>query len=267
MVRWGAALAIALLAALAVALWSAQRSTHAARTEAAALRDELETLRGELDTARERNLELDGQLTWLRGELDRIASAPAQPAAEPAPAESVELTDDEAQPSEELFFDEQALTEGGVPAAEIARLRESFDASEMALIELRNQAMREGWLRTGRYWNELRELRMGLREEIGDDAFDLMLYATGRSNRVIVTDVLRGSPGEQAGLQAGDVILSYAGQRIFKAPELQQATSSGRPGERVAMYVLRDGREERFFIPRGPVGTKLKAGRLLPQSR
>ena len=41
---------------------------------------------------------------------------------------------------------------------EVERLREIFDASEMEIIDLSHQAMREGWLRSGRYIELEREI-------------------------------------------------------------------------------------------------------------
>ncbi len=65
---------------------------------------------------------------------------------------------------------------------------------------------------------------------------------------VLVSSVVKGSPAEQAGLRAGDVLLAYDGQplRVRYAEELPEANRLllGTPqGASVALTYLRDGRE------------------------
>ena len=93
-----------------------------------------------------------------------------------------------------------------------------------------------------------------LREELGDADYDRYLYATGQSNRVRVAEVIETSPGAQAGLQAGDVVLSYGGERVFNFRELIALTSAGEPGEMVAVELVRDGSTTQVYLPRGPIG-------------
>lgn len=59
----------------------------------------------------------------------------------------------------------------------------------MQRIELDDQARREGWGNTPRYWAELGDLADGaetVRSEFGDDAYDRYLFAGGRPNRLWV---------------------------------------------------------------------------------
>ncbi len=270
--RWRLPVAIvAGLALLAVWVWVWSRNGDARPELPAAGQDaEIETLRSALEAERDRNRELAAQVEWLRLQLEALArsEAPqlsgdnaAQPEAEP------ETPAGPPKPDEKLWFDEDLLLAGGVPSHEAERLREIFDASEMEIIDLRHDAMREGWLRSGRYMKEMRDLRAGLREEIGDESFDLLLYATGRKNRVSISDVLGDSPGERAGFQPGDVVLSYDGKRIFKTTELQRATTQGRLGDSVVVEVLRGGERIRLYPARGPMGFRLKPTRQMPRTR
>jgi hypothetical protein len=160
--------------------------------------------------------------------------------------------------AERPWFDADALESHGVQPAEVDRLRESFDASEMALLDLEDRARREGWYDEPLYRQSLRDLRQGLRAELGDDRFDLLLFATGRHNRVVVSDLLDGSPAQRAGIRPGDEILSYADRRVFKGMELKRATTQGRAGERVEVVVLRDGERVRLWLPRGPLGIRMR---------
>lgn len=161
-------------------------------------------------------------------------------------------------------FAEDQLVARGLPASEASRLRERYDQQELSELELRNRAMREGWLGRPRYDLELRALREKLRAEVGDDDYDRMLWAAGRSNRVAVAGVLSGSPAEAAGLQVGDVVISYAGHGIFDGNELIQATVHADPGGHSRLVVLRNGEETSFDVPNGALGMRLKPERLAP---
>jgi hypothetical protein len=93
-----------------------------------------------------------------------------------------------------------------------------------------------------------------LRQEIGDDEYERYLTALGRSTKVGVFNVIPSSPAEQAGLRAGDEIVSYAGQRVFDMRELNDLTVEGTPGQSVVLDVQRDGQNVQLVIPRGPIG-------------
>jgi hypothetical protein len=218
---------------------------EAARLEVATLRQALAEERGERES-------LEAELERVRQELDELAwrdQEPAPDAAEQSGAEGA---------AGRPWFDAEALARHGVQPAEVDALRESFDASELALLQLEDEARREGWYDEPRYRERLRDMRLGLRADLGDDRFDLLLFATGRHNRVVVSDLLAGSPAEQAGIRAGDEILSYAERRIFRPWELKHATTEGRPGERVEIVVRREGSRERLWIPRGPLGIRMR---------
>ena len=63
--------------------------------------------------------------------------------------------------------------------------------------------------------------------EIGDDAYDRMLYAHGRVNRVAVRDIMQNSSAGQYGLQANDRVYEYDGQRVFTGQELNDLVTQG----------------------------------------
>lgn len=266
---------VAGLALLAAGVWVWSRNDDAppavpAAPPAVDQDAELESLRAALEAERERSRELAAQVEWLRLQLEELArsEAPRPGGGGTAQREAErETAAGEQKADEKLWFDTGLLLANGVPSHEVERLREIFDASEMEIIDLRHQATREGWLRSGRYMRELHDLRAGLREEIGDESFDLLLYATGRNNRVLIADVLRDSPGDRAGFRPGDVVLSYDGRRIFKTTGLQRATTQGRLGDGVVVEVLRGGEVIRLYPARGPMGFRLKPTRQMPRTR
>jgi hypothetical protein len=149
-------------------------------------------------------------------------------------------------------------------ADDIIRRKNDIDLKKL---ELRDRATREQYLGTNRYNRELNALTaedVSLREELGDTAYDKYLYASGQNNRVRVTSVMNGSQAEIAGVQNGDIILSYDDQNLFDWSELQQATTQGERGEYVNVNIERDGQTLNLWVPRGPLGVRLGAARLEP---
>jgi serine protease Do len=60
---------------------------------------------------------------------------------------------------------------------------------------------------------------------------------------VVVTDVLAGAPAAQAGLQAQDVILSLAGEKVVDMDDLRSRVAATAPGTKVELNVLRGDKE------------------------
>lgn len=149
-------------------------------------------------------------------------------------------------------------------AADIVRRKNEIDLQKL---ELRDRAIREGYLGTSRYRSELNTLQerdFSLRDEIGDDAYDRYLFTTGQNNRVNIASVMQGSAADQAGLKSSDVILNYADTQLFSWNELQGATTRGVRGEYVNVTVMRDGQIINLWLPRGPLGVRLSSTRLQP---
>src|SRR3990172_9147035 len=59
---------------------------------------------------------------------------------------------------------------------------------------------------------------------------------------VVVVGLVRGGPAHQAGLQPGDVLVSINGKKITEAREALLIISGHKPGSRVKMEVLREGK-------------------------
>lgn len=138
---------------------------------------------------------------------------------------------------------------------------------ELERLNLRDEAVRDGWMGSDRYreaLNALSEESVSLREEIGDSAWDRYLYLTGEENRVAVSMVIPGSAAEAAGLQPGDLIESYGGVQPFAYKELRQATTEGEKGELVAIRIRRGERLIDAWVPRGPLGVRLGMTRAEP---
>lgn len=93
-----------------------------------------------------------------------------------------------------------------------------------------------------------------LRAEIGDTEYEQYLEANGRSTSVTVGSVLESSPGQRAGLQSGDEIVAYGGQRVFSYGELSEQTMVTGAGRSVVVDIVRDGVPMQVVIESGPIG-------------
>ncbi|MCG7869145.1 MAG: PDZ domain-containing protein, partial [Candidatus Thiodiazotropha taylori] len=151
-----------------------------------------------------------------------------------------------------------------VTVEEIVRRRNELDLKRL---ELRDTAIRGGYIDTERYRDELNELLaqdISIREEFGDDVYDRFLYNNGQSNRIRIDSVMMSSAAEQAGFKPGDMIMDYDEQRLFDYTDLQQATTQGTRDEYVSVTVERDGEQMMLWIPRGPMGVRLTNTRINP---
>ncbi|MEW8500258.1 MAG: PDZ domain-containing protein [Candidatus Thiodiazotropha taylori] len=163
-------------------------------------------------------------------------------------------------------FTENLLSAGvdSVTVEEIVRRRSELDLKRL---ELRDTAIRGGYIDTERYRDELNELLaqdISIREEFGDDVYDRFLYNNGQSNRIRIDSVMMSSAAEQAGFKPGDMIMDYDEQRLFDYTDLQQATTQGTRDEYVSVTVERDGEQMMLWIPRGPMGVRLTNTRIDP---
>ena len=67
----------------------------------------------------------------------------------------------------------------------------------------------------------------------------------------IVATVAPDGPAEEAGLEPGDVIVAYAGEPVESPLDLQGRVSATRPGTRVDVDVIRDGRRSALDVTIG----------------
>jgi S1-C subfamily serine protease len=66
---------------------------------------------------------------------------------------------------------------------------------------------------------------------------------------VVIAGVMPGSPGEQAGLKQGDLVLSADGIEIHERKALYEAINRHRPGERVHLQIMRNNQVQNLEIP------------------
>ncbi len=176
-------------------------------------------------------------------------------------------TTPEAVHTNEPVFDEDALRAAGLSMTMVKQTRERFEQLEMDRLFLRDRAVREGWMGTARYGSEAEKLegrKQDINNSLGDDGYDAYLYATNQPNRVVLRELLQGSPAKAAGFLPGDIVRSYDRKRLFATSDLQKATVGGRAGESVAVEILRNGQTMTLYIARGPFGVYLDADSAKP---
>jgi len=144
------------------------------------------------------------------------------------------------------------LLEAGFPPDQAQWIAQRESELRMEALYAQYEATREG--ESFGPFTGWRDGREELRAELGEADYARYLEVTGRSTSVGVDRVLPSSPGEAAGLQPGDEILAYAGERVFGIADLNRLTLDGEPGQPVALDVLRDGQQIQLYVPRGPIG-------------
>jgi serine protease Do len=68
---------------------------------------------------------------------------------------------------------------------------------------------------------------------------------------VLISDVVKGSPAEKAGLMRGDVILRFNGKEIENAHKLSQLAAATPPGTQTKIDLLRNGQEKTISLKLG----------------
>lgn len=65
---------------------------------------------------------------------------------------------------------------------------------------------------------------------------------------VYISEIVPGGAAEEAGMKAGDVIVSFEGKKTDTAAELQEQIGRKRPGDRVRVTVKRNNRKQEYDI-------------------
>ena len=224
-----------------------------------------------IETDAEKILRLENEIISLR---DRVAILEENTLVYSEPVTEQEVTQQGSGDSEKktAIFKElsvEALTSVGVSEDIAEAIMRRSSEQEYQKLQLRDRAIREGYMNKPEYYRQLRELnanKISLRSEVGDETYDRYLYNTGQNNRVQVSSVMQGSPSELAGIKASDIVLSYGNQKIIHYGDIREVTSQGSLNEYVTVNVLRDGEVLSFMLPRGPMGIRLQATRSDPGS-
>ncbi len=78
---------------------------------------------------------------------------------------------------------------------------------------------------------------------------------------VLIADVSKDSPADKAGLKDGDVIIKLNGKKVKNSTQLRNDIASTRPGTKVKLTILRDGKEKEITVELGKLEPeKIAAG-------
>ena len=221
----------------------------------------------------QRLAQAEQEQVWLAGRVSVLEAVIGKPGTFPdtgtgIPAAETNEDTEPAAPVQTFRTSVEALIATGIPTEQAALIQSRLDEYDLKQLYMKDRASREGWLNTARYRKEQRQAKNAYRElrpEIGDDAYDRMLYALGRVNRVAVRDIMQNSSAEQYDLRTNDRIIEYDGQRVFTGQELNDlVTQGGDAGALVLVRVQRDEQQLDFYLPRGPIGIRLAPSRELP---
>jgi len=114
-----------------------------------------------------------------------------------------------------------------------------------------DQIVEHGEVRRGLIGIGIQEITPELRE-----AFKLENGQMG----VLVTNVVDGSPAEEAGIKAGDIVLSVDGKKTQSSGNLRSAIGVKSIGDKVKVTVLRDGKKKRLNVKVGEPGNAISSG-------
>ena len=252
---------LASLAALAIVLWTKEAPPAAAPPayfdRNAATEDRILALEAAVAEERNARLLLEEELLALYEEIERLGSS--EETGEERVAETQQLSESLRERAEQRFRGnssaesrEQRLVAAGFSPDRAAWIAQRESELEMERMQMVFEARQSGE-RLDRSDVRLDPDR-ALRAEIGDGEYEQYLQANDRSTSVAVGTVLESSPGQRAGLQSGDEIVAYNGQRVFSYGDLSEQTMNTQAGQSVVIDIVRDGVPMQVVVDSGPIG-------------
>ena len=263
------AVVISLLAGFAVGAWMGGEEATTDRavpltetdalSESASAEDRLARLEQIIVEEREARIALEDTLAMLFEEIERLEGSDNREVADRREsAERVRVAARDASVGTRdwvIRYQERRVSrmvEGGFSEDEARRILQQESEAQYKAMQAAWEAQRNG--ETLDRFAPMGSTQSILRSEIGDDAYARYLEVQGQPTAVNVTQVLGGSPGTRAGMQVGDQVVSYNGERVFSMSDLRNQTMQGEPGEEVVIEIDRDGMRMQLTVPRGPIG-------------
>ncbi|RMF39470.1 MAG: Do family serine endopeptidase [Alphaproteobacteria bacterium] len=105
-------------------------------------------------------------------------------------------------------------------------------------VKVMEQLIDYGEVRRGRLGVMIQDLTPDLAEALGIDA----------KSGAVIASVEPGTPAEEAGLKAGDVIVAVDGRKVDDSADLRQNIGLRRPGDRVDITYLREGKKRHVKV-------------------
>ncbi|MGR3220963.1 MAG: PDZ domain-containing protein [Candidatus Anammoxibacter sp.] len=73
-----------------------------------------------------------------------------------------------------------------------------------------------------------------------DDNKGVIIGKANKVNGILINEVPKGGPAEKAGIQSGDIIVSYDGKKIADMENLDKEIAESPPGKKVILEVIRN---------------------------
>ncbi len=142
------------------------------------------------------------------------------------------------------------LVEAGFPVSQAEWIVQREAELQMEMLQARYEAMRGQ--ESPRFFGSAPDNE--LRAELGEADYERYLAANGRSTSVGIGRVIPNSPAQVAGLQPGDQIVRYDGERVFSMMDVASRIMQGQTEGNVIVDIVRDGAPMQLVLPRGPLG-------------
>ncbi len=134
---------------------------------------------------------------------------------------------------------------GAKGAQEDIQLKETFQLKEGKRLQLR-QPKRRGMTLKAPEMEQMIEVVRGRRPYMGISMVEmpdpLAAYFKVKHG-VLISEVAKGSPAEKAGLEAGDVLISWNKKKIHNTQDLYEQLHAAKEGEGVALGFSRQGKK------------------------
>lgn len=146
----------------------------------------------------------------------------------------------------------QALIDAGFLPSQASMIVQRESELQMEAIRARYEAERSGDMTD--FFRSRNATSQALREELGDADYERYLVANDRSTSITISSVIESSPAQSAGLQPGDQIVRYDGERVFDLNDISRQAAQGEPGQNIVVDIMRNGTPMQMVLPRGPIG-------------
>ncbi len=98
--------------------------------------------------------------------------------------------------------------------------------------EIKDQLVKSGKVSRGFLGISIQDVNADIAESLGLD----------KASGILVSDVMKGSPAERAGINQGDVIMKMNGGNVESTSAFRNEVSSCQPGSKVSLGILRKGK-------------------------
>jgi len=87
-------------------------------------------------------------------------------------------------------------------------------------------------------------------------------FAHSSLKGALVSETVKGSPAESAGLMHGDIIISFGGSEVQGPAELRNLVARSKPGTKTGITILRSGRRTEITVNVAELPTEQEASRI-----